>query len=64
MLTYSTDLPYILRERMMRIKDTTFDKRSVGLKKVKSFARLASKPFAITEESHRIDPITESLLQL
>jgi biopolymer transport protein ExbB len=53
MLTYSTDLPYILRERMMRIKDTTFDKRSVGLKKVKSFARLASKPFAITEESHR-----------
>jgi hypothetical protein len=30
MLTYSTDLPYILRERMMRIKDTTFEKRSVG----------------------------------
>ncbi len=53
MLTYSTDLPYILRERMMRIKDATFDKRSVGLKKVKSFARLASKPFAITEKSYR-----------
>jgi biopolymer transport protein ExbB len=53
MLTYSTDLPYILRERMMRIKDATFDKRSVGLKKVKSFARLASKAFAITGKSYR-----------
>jgi hypothetical protein len=30
MLTYSTDLPYILRERMMRIRDATFDERSVG----------------------------------
>jgi hypothetical protein len=30
MLTYLTDLPYILSERMMRIKDATFEKRSVG----------------------------------
>jgi hypothetical protein len=29
----STDLPYILQERMMRIKDTTFEKRSVGKKR-------------------------------
>jgi hypothetical protein len=33
MLTYSTDLPYILRERMMRIKDATFEKRSVVKKR-------------------------------
>jgi hypothetical protein len=59
----STDLPYILQERMMRIKDTTFEKRSVG-KKVKSFARLASKPFAITGNRTAIEPITKSLLQL
>jgi biopolymer transport protein ExbB len=37
----------------MRIKDTTFDKAKRRLKKVKSFARLASKAFAITEKSYR-----------
>jgi hypothetical protein len=29
-LIYSTHLPYILREQMIRIKDATFEKRSVG----------------------------------
>jgi hypothetical protein len=36
MLTYSTDLPYILRERMMRIKDATFESE-VSVKKGEKF---------------------------
>jgi biopolymer transport protein ExbB len=37
----------------MRIKDATFESRSVRQKKVKSFTRLASKAFAITGKSYR-----------
>jgi biopolymer transport protein ExbB len=49
-----TDLPYIPPVEIFRIKDATFEKRSVdGKKKVKSFARLAGKPFAIRGNSYR-----------
>src|SRR5437667_888100 len=47
------DLPYIPRVQIMRITDTAFVKAKCRPEKVKSFARLASKPFAITENSCR-----------
>jgi hypothetical protein len=62
MLIYSTDLPYILPERMMRIKDATFEE-GCRPKKVKSFARLAIKLFAIRETCTG-KPVTKLLLQL
>ncbi len=47
-----TDLPYIPVAEIFRTKDATFEKRSVD-KKVKSFARLAGKSFAIRGNSYR-----------
>ena len=41
------DLPYIPAVEILRIKDTTLENEG-RLKKVKSFARLAIKSFAIT----------------
>src|SRR5207248_10605163 len=47
------DLPYIPRVQIMRITDTAFVKAKFRPNKVKSFALLASKPFAITKNSCR-----------
>jgi len=45
------DLPYIPAVEILRIKDVTLENEG-RLKKVKSFARLAIKPFAITGNSY------------
>ncbi|PYI54172.1 MAG: hypothetical protein DMC62_04675 [Verrucomicrobia bacterium] len=58
------DLPYIPPAQMMRIRDATFVKAKCPLKKVKSFARLTSKPFAITGSSCRNRAGHQTLPQL